>query len=186
VASCTVRNTIGLTIGIGFAGALLCAAHFLTATVAEPLPAPDGMSSLAYTKPPLHVEPAFDRARAKVPRAKDARAPKPNALLFRGEYERRKACVQMPEGLAMCELNNFRVVEIVRGSEALPDRFESAHLRFSGLGRLRGNPENLIAGKTYTVRWEPSDETWGQIAAGSHSISLWSAELEIVQSIPQR
>jgi len=83
------------------------------------------------------------------------------------------------------KLNKFKAIEIVQGSDSLRDQFKRAGSCFSGLGRLRGDPANLIAGKTYTVRLEPSDETWGQIEDGNESISLSGWELEVVRSVPE-
>jgi hypothetical protein len=138
------------------------------------------LPSSSSTKTP---KPEVADVGATHPRPKVAPGTKPSALLLRGEYARAKACIPIDGGSALCELNIFKDVRLIQGSQVVRDRFQKTGIKIGGLGRLHGQPGNLVDGKTYRFRLRPSDETWRQIERGDGSLSCWAEELEILDSI---
>jgi hypothetical protein len=117
-----------------------------------------------------------------VTRSNPVEGPKPQSLRFDGAYDHGKVCLPYrgdPHSLAMYALSSFRVIRLIRGTETLEQRIAKRPLTFKGIGRPKGDPR-LVAGKTYTVRLVPSDETWEKIRRGDEVVSLDPQELEIV------
>jgi hypothetical protein len=138
------------------------------------------LSSSSSTKTPKS---AVADVGATHPQPMVAPSSKPGALLLRGEYAHAKACIPIDGGLALCELKIFKDVRLIQGSQVVRDRFQKTGIKIGGLGRLHGQPRNLVDGKTYRFRLRPSDETWRQIERGDGSLSCWAEELEILDSI---
>ena len=110
---------------------------------------------------------------------------KPKVIYFKGEYYYGKQCTFSPPGIwAMHRTENFKVKEVVRASNELRDRLKNSSVRVPPFDHLRSAPEDLRAGKTYTLRLVPSDRTWTAIEQGDF-INVGGDELDFVDSIPE-
>jgi hypothetical protein len=171
---------LGLLAVFGF-GVVLIAV--LTAPTQESLSRHQLGAALSYSSSPKTPKSAGADVGATHPQPTVAPSSKPSDLLLRGEYARAKACIPIDGGSALCELNIFNDVRLIQGSQMVRDRFQKTGIKIRGLGRLHGQPGNLVDGRTYRFRLRPSDETWRQIERGDDSLSCWAEEPEILDSI---
>jgi hypothetical protein len=179
------RAMRGLSARTLVVGTLLAALLIAGYYVSKPPAAPNGPEPVdaGVVNPDGSMTPAETSLREKegsLPQPK--LGPKPDAILFRAEYDRGRALVETSKkSSALDELHRFNVVEMTDGSKEVQGRFKKPNFRFMGHGRLRGDSSaDLKVGAVYTVRLTPSEETWIQIERGEEEISLAGSELEIV------
>jgi hypothetical protein len=87
-------------------------------------------------------------------------------------------CIEIaPKSLAMYKLEEFRVIEVLEGTEVLRDQLMKTAV--AATRPPRGSAGNLIGGRTYRLRWVLSSETWGQLEQAYGLIFVNPEELEV-------
>jgi hypothetical protein len=174
---------IGFTIVAGIVAGSMSTAYHVPAPARAPEPPPTTSVDLAESRPLSDQDANAITGTTKLSRSSSVARSKPQSLHFRGEYNQGKVCLPYGDDArssATYELNSFRVIGLIRGSEMLQQQIENRPLTFEGIGRLKGERPGLVIGKTYTVRLVPSDETWKQIEKGGKVVMLNSEEMEVV------